>query len=1246
MADNSVGIKFEINGGQQVVQGMRDMTTAFKTLEEKIKTNLNGFNNWNASTTVTEQHQENLRAKIEVLNAIIQKNAEKFKETATATGELSKAQLKAALDNEKFGQSLQLAQQELAAIETGLVNYNKQTAESEARTKTLDAELNLHSVALEKNKYDIDALNATKQALINRLHEEESTVKSTESALKAAEQVYAGNVTEIEKYKTAHVEAQTAVSKTRNEIENLNRQLNNLDFAKASDGLQQIANFSQAVGRAFQGASTAAATALETSVDASIGYESAFAGVKKTADDLEVALMALDGELQANGDAWDYNAVKAAASTDTIKNAIASGYATIKEDLLELGAVTASTSEEIMNVAEYAGQLGIPAEQIAAFTKVAIEMGDSTMLSADAAAMAMARLANVLMEDGLSAEETSRWYERLGSVIVELGNNAAATEPEITNVLTRIAAVGKQSNFTTAELAAMATAVVSVGVKYESGGTAIMNTMSGIEKAVGKGGESVKKFADVAGMSAQDFTIAWKTEPMSAMQEFLKGLQQMGSGSIKTAQEIDEAVKASSDGISKELKAVAKIAGMSAEEFAQAWSEDKAAALDKYQEGLEGVNLESEAAVTILSDLGINSKRQVQTILSLAASEQDLEEYIRLANKEWERSVALEVEANKRYATLQSVLIELGNAWRNVASILGDAVAPVIKIVAKALTEVALVLVDMPKPLAGLIAVFLGLTAAIAPAFNAIGMFAMNLNQLMQIAGTTSVFSGLAEKIVAPFVKIPAEIATVGAATETAVGTALGTNVAGAVTKSSGVISKALGTLLTPFKAIGTTIATVLGSSTIAPIIAITAAIVLAIGALAKLGGGADEVKGKIEGFITSATEKFAEFAANLPSILEGAFSAISESAPLIFDTIITALSEGLPMLFESGAQIIIALIESISANLPSLIQSAVSIIQTLAMALVASLPSLIESGAKMIAALIQGIITSLPVIAQASVEIIISLVTGLLDGIASLQEAGMQLAQSVADKINELWAEAMNWATEMVNKLISGISGKIAEIVAKAQEMSSNVKNKINEIWFTALSWATEMVSKLISGIAQKISEIVTKAKEMAEKVRDKIKELWSGQSIFSIGANLIQGLINGINSLASSLIARAKAIADAVKSTISAAFDIGSPSKWGKKIGAFLFQGIEIGYTDEADGSYSSIYNATRDTLKAIDDASARELSKAIDNTRQINATAQNQINTFIDYDRIADIVGERVINLDGRLVGRELRNMGVQF
>jgi TP901 family phage tail tape measure protein len=74
-----------------------------------------------------------------------------------------------------------------------------------------------------------------------------------------------------------------------------------------------------------------------------------------------------------------------------------------------------ASASAIASVAESAGQLGVAVNDITAFTKVMINLGEATNLSSDEAAQSLAKFTNIT---GMSAQN----YERLGSAVVALGS--------------------------------------------------------------------------------------------------------------------------------------------------------------------------------------------------------------------------------------------------------------------------------------------------------------------------------------------------------------------------------------------------------------------------------------------------------------------------------------------------------------------------------------------------------------------------------------------------------------------------------------------------------------------------------------------------------------------------------------------------------------------------------------------------------------------------------------------------------
>lgn len=191
--------------------------------------------------------------------------------------------------------------------------------------------------------------------------------------------------------------------------------------------------------------------------------------------------------------------------------------ATMSNSIKALSTEIPATTEEIAAVAEAAGQLGIQKDALLDFTEIMTMLGTATNMTADEAATALARFANIT---GMATDN----YGRLGSVIVDLGNNFATTESEIVAMGTRLASAGKLAGLTEPEIMALAAAMSSVGIEAEAGGTAMTQTLNAIEKAVAKGGDDLAEFARIAGMSSEEFSSAWKNDAMSALTSFIGGL--------------------------------------------------------------------------------------------------------------------------------------------------------------------------------------------------------------------------------------------------------------------------------------------------------------------------------------------------------------------------------------------------------------------------------------------------------------------------------------------------------------------------------------------------------------------------------------------------------------------------------------------------------------------------------------------------------------------------------------------------
>lgn len=268
-------------------------------------------------------------------------------------------------------------------------------------------------------------------------------------------------------------------------------------FQAAGEKIQEVGNKISSVGdkiKDFGSNISAKVTApivagFGASVKAAVDWETAFTGVKKTVDES------------------------------------AEGYAQLAENIKQMATETASSKEDIAGVMEIAGQLGISGvDNLTEFTRTMIELGDTTNLSAEDAATALARFMNI------TGESTSN-VDKIGSAIVDLGNNFATSESEITEMATRLASAGTLAGLSSTDILALAAAMSSVGIQAEAGGTAMTQTLTEIEAAVSafRAGstEDLEAIANIAGLSASDFANAWESHPIGAVQDFIQGLGEL-----------------------------------------------------------------------------------------------------------------------------------------------------------------------------------------------------------------------------------------------------------------------------------------------------------------------------------------------------------------------------------------------------------------------------------------------------------------------------------------------------------------------------------------------------------------------------------------------------------------------------------------------------------------------------------------------------------------------------------------------
>ncbi len=198
----------------------------------------------------------------------------------------------------------------------------------------------------------------------------------------------------------------------------------------------------------------------------------------------------------------------------------------------------------------------------------------------------------------------------------------------------------------------LATALSSVGIEAEAGGSAISKVMIDIASSVGKGGERVERFAKVAGVSADEFTRKWKTDPGAALALFVKGLSD--------------------------------------------------------------AELQGGSTIGILEELGITEIRMRDALLRSAAASDIFTQAMQTGNEAFRDNNALLEEAAKRYDTTASRISIAKNNVNDAAISFGEVLLPAVLAATDGVSAFAGFMGDLPPPVQGLTSVLAVLAGGVA----------------------------------------------------------------------------------------------------------------------------------------------------------------------------------------------------------------------------------------------------------------------------------------------------------------------------------------------------------------------------------------------------------------------------------------------------------------------------------------------------------------------------------------------------
>lgn len=369
-------------------------------------------------------------------------------------------------------------------------------------------------------------------------------------------------------------------------------------------------------------------------------------------------------------------------------------------------------------------------------------------------------------------------------------------------------------------------------------------------------------------------------------------------------------------------------------------------------------------------------------------------------------------------------------------------------------------------------------------------------------------------------------------------------------------------------------------------------------------------------------------------TILEGLTAAIPQIVQAIVDMIpllVAALVSGIPQLIQGAVQLLLAIVEAIPLIIPPLVEALPQIVMAIVNGLLAALPQLINGAVQFLMAIVQAI----PLIIEALVPQIPTIVTTIIDGlianIPNLLEGAIQLLNAIVEAIPLI-----------IDALVPQIPKIVNTIIDKLLEMIPVLMDAAIQLFMALVDAIPDIVMALIKSLPQIIVAIVSVLGEIPSKM-------------MQIGKDMIKGLWNGISNMTDWIVGKIKGFGESVLSGIKSFFGIKSPSRvFRDEVGAMLAEGMASGIEENAEAPLDAMTDLADDLLGEADSlndllgetvglngllAGADGLNGLLDEADNLNGlTLERKLNTTFDNSTATDTASSLLSKMDSILAAIE--------
>lgn len=268
-----------------------------------------------------------------------------------------------------------------------------------------------------------------------------------------------------------------------------------------------------------------------------------------------------------------------------------------------------------------------------------------------------------------------------------------------------------------------------------------------------------------------------------------------------------------------------------------------------------------------------------------------------------------------------------------------------------------------------------------------------------------------------------------------------------------------------------------------------------------------------------------------------------AEAAVTIAGSIVTQLTAFVPQLLQAATTLLMAIVDAVPMIVNTLVPMLPQLITAIVTALLGAVPQLLQAATTLLMAIVNALPTLITALTAALPQILTAITNCLQASIPVLLQAAITLLMAIVDALPAIIDALVAAIPVIITTLVDFFTNNIDTILGAAIQLLMALVDAIPEILVALGNALPQIISAILNAVVDAVPKLLKKSRELFGKIVEALGELLGKLpgKMLEVRDSIVNGIRNSLGSIGSAAADIVSAIWDHIKELPGMMLDVG---------------------------------------------------------------------------------------------------------